>query len=111
MNCRVSPNERKTQWQYCAAQFTYNTMRMVETLQNAFNTMQGTVDELRERIEAIQNNEADVFDPNANVAIESDKEGNSDFTQWFVGNSDKPNSTRREWCIRIGSQNNSQHKN
>lgn len=75
LNCRVSPNERKTQWQYCAAQFTYNTMRMIETLQNAFNTMQGTVDELRERIEAIQNNEADVFDPNADVVIEADEEG------------------------------------
>ena len=75
LNCRVSPNERKTQWQYCAAQFTYNTMRMVESMQNALNAMNGAIGELRERIEAIQNSEADVFDPNADVVIEADEEG------------------------------------
>lgn len=90
LNCRVSPNERKTQWQYCAAQFTYNTMRMVETLQNAFNTMQGTVDELRERIEAIQNNEADVFDPNADVVIEVDKEEKSEIPTLLNASSGTP---------------------
>jgi len=65
LNCRVNPNERKTQWQYCAAQFTYNTMRMVETLHNGLNTMRGTMEELRERVEAIQNSEAMVLAPDA----------------------------------------------
>ena len=78
LTCRVSPNERKTQWQYCAAQFTYNTMRMVETLQNTIDVMRGTVDELKERVEAIQNSEADVFDPNADVVIEADDEEESE---------------------------------
>lgn len=57
LNCRVNPNERKTQWQYCAAQFTYNSMRMIEALRGEFN-------DLKEKIEAIQNNEASVFNPN-----------------------------------------------
>jgi len=92
LNCRVSPNERKTQWQYCAAQFTYNTMRMVETLQNAFKIMQGTVDELRERVEAIQNNEATVFDPSSDVVIEADKEEKSENPTLPNGSSGIPTS-------------------
>ena len=51
------------QRQYCASQFTYNTMRMVESLQNTLITMQGTVEDLKTKIEAIQSNEASVFDP------------------------------------------------
>lgn len=57
LNCRLNPNERKTQWQYCAAQFTYNSMRMIEALH-------GEVKALQEKIEAIQNSEANVFNPN-----------------------------------------------
>ena len=41
---------------YCAAQFTYNTMRMVED-------MRVVIDDMKVNIEAIQNNEASVFDP------------------------------------------------
>lgn len=44
------------QRQYCAAQFTYNTMRMIEH-------MQGTIEEMKVKIEAIQGNEASLFDP------------------------------------------------
>ena len=65
LNCRVSPNERKTQWQYCAAQFTYNTMRMIESLHGEIKSMQGTVDELKAKIDAIQNSEAMVLAPDA----------------------------------------------
>ena len=63
LNCRVNPNERKTQWQYCAAQFTYNSMRMIESLHGEIKTMQGIAEELKAKIEAIQNCEATVFDP------------------------------------------------
>ena len=62
LTCR-SANDRKIQWQYCAAQFTYNTMRMIETMQEALSAMRGTVDELKEKVDAIQNSEATVFDP------------------------------------------------
>ena len=54
LNCRKLPNERREQWQYCAAQFTYNSMRMIEDLQK-------TVADLAAKVEAIQNNEASVF--------------------------------------------------
>ena len=63
LNCRMNPVERKTQWQYCSAQFTYNTMRMIETMQQSLTAMQGSVNELAAKIEAIQNSEANVFDP------------------------------------------------
>lgn len=49
---KCHPNQR----QYCAAQITYNTMRMIET-------MQGTIEEMKVKIEAIQGNEASLFDP------------------------------------------------
>ena len=63
LNCRKQPNERREQWQYCAAQFTYNSMRMIGDIQETLKEMQGTVDELKSKIEAIQNGEAYVFDP------------------------------------------------
>lgn len=49
---KCHPNQRA----YCAAQFTYNTMRMVED-------MQVTVNDMKAKIEAMQNNEALLFDP------------------------------------------------
>ena len=68
LNCRKLPNERREQWQYCAAQFTYNSMRMIEAMQGALAAMQGTVDELKEKVDAIQNSEANVFDPSSGVS-------------------------------------------
>ena len=56
---KCHPNQRA----YCAAQFTYNTMRMVEE-------MRETVNDLKVKIEAIQNSEAEVFDPT--IAQEGD---------------------------------------
>ena len=57
LNCH--PNQR----QYCAAQFTYNSMRMLENLIGDFNKMVGTVEDMKAKIEAIQGNEAMLFDP------------------------------------------------
>ena len=54
LNCRKQPNERREQWLYCASQFTYNSMRMIEE-------MKGVIKELSDKVEALQNNEADVF--------------------------------------------------
>ena len=48
---------------YCASQFTYNSMRMIEKMQETLVSMQGTIEVLGTRIEAIQNNEASIFDP------------------------------------------------
>ena len=59
------------QRQYCASQHAYSNMKvldkMMETLlgmKTQMDTMQGTVAELSAKIEAIQNGEAAVFDPN-----------------------------------------------
>ena len=51
------------QRQYCASQFTYNNMRMIEDMRGMIIALQGTVDELKAKIEAIQGNEASLFDP------------------------------------------------
>ena len=59
---RCHPSQR----QYCAAQFTYNTMRMVEDIRI-------TVEDMRKKIEAIQNSEASIFDPTAEIHTNNDK--------------------------------------
>ena len=56
---KCHPNQR----QYCASQFTYNSMRMIEDVQKSLITMQGTIEEMKLKIEAIQGNEAMLFDP------------------------------------------------
>ena len=63
-NCLIEdPVKRRNQWHYCAAQKAYNTMRMLGDMQAALRSMQGTVDELKAKIEAIQNSEVGVISP------------------------------------------------
>lgn len=64
------------QWSYCASIHAYSNMKVLdkimETLlgmKNQMETMQGTVAELSAKIEAIQNCEAAVFDPNGEGEI------------------------------------------
>ena len=72
LNCRAI-NDRRLQWQYCAAQFTYNTMRMIQSMQESMNAMAGTIEELKAKVNAIQDSEAMVFDPTAeSMAIVED---------------------------------------
>ena len=62
-NClKEDPVKRRNQWQYCAAQRTYDSIRMIGDMQTALNLMLGTVAELKAKIEAIQNSEANVLD-------------------------------------------------
>jgi len=68
LNCRAI-NDRRQQWQYCAAQFTYNTMRMVQSMRASVEAMAGTIEELKAKVEAIQDSEATVFDPNAGEKV------------------------------------------
>ena len=59
-NCiKCHPNQR----QYCTTQFTYNSMRMIEDVQKALESMNATIAELQQKIDAIQGNEASIFDP------------------------------------------------
>lgn len=62
------------QRQYCAAQFTYNSMRMLEQMQQSLSALQGTVGELTAKMEAIQGNEASIFDPT--IAAPADQKEN-----------------------------------
>lgn len=62
LNCRPS-SERKVQWQYCAAQFTYNSMRMLQSMQESIKALGNSISVLEAKIQAIQDNEAMVFDP------------------------------------------------
>ena len=57
MNCH--PNQRA----YCTSQFTYNTMRMVEDMRNTITTMQGSMDEMKVKIEALQDEKVEIFNP------------------------------------------------
>lgn len=56
------------QRQYCAAQWSYNSLRMIEQMQATLNAMQGAIGELKVKIEAIEGNEASLFDPMEEVA-------------------------------------------
>lgn len=56
------------QRQYCASQHAYRSMRTLERLEQRLDDISRTTDdrlkEITQKIEAIQNNEALVFDPN-----------------------------------------------
>ena len=62
LNCRAV-NDRRVQWQYCAAQFSYNALRTMQTMQETITLMSGDLKELKDKIEAIQNSEAMVIAP------------------------------------------------
>ena len=57
---KCSPVQR----QYCAAQHAYHAMRMLQALTASLQSMTGTIDELKEKVSAIQGNEALLFNPN-----------------------------------------------
>ena len=64
------------QRQYCSAQFTYNTMRMVEDLFIDVSKMAGTIQEIKTKLEAIQGNEALLFDPTETEISEQSNQSN-----------------------------------
>jgi len=70
LNCRAV-NDRRIQWQYCAAQFSYNALRTMQTMQDVIGQMAGEIKELKDKIEAIQNSEAMVFDPTSETLAET----------------------------------------
>ena len=48
---------------YCASQHAYSNMKVLDTMMGIVMGMQGRLEEIDKKIEAIQNNEADIFDP------------------------------------------------
>ena len=61
-NCLIC---QPAQRQYCACQHAYSNMKVLDSLMVIVMDMQQNVKSLSEKIEAIQNNEAEIFDPNA----------------------------------------------
>ena len=70
-NCLgCSPAQRA----YCASQHAYSNMKVLDRMMDVVLNMQGEMAVLREKIEAIQNNEASVFDPTASGSTGNDRE-------------------------------------
>ena len=63
LNCQ--PAQRA----YCASQHAYSNMKVLDQMMGIVISMQGDIKEMKEKIEAIQNNEASVFDPNTETLM------------------------------------------
>lgn len=48
---------------YCASQHAYSNMKVLDQMMSVVLAMQGDIKSLSEKIEAIQNSEAAIFDP------------------------------------------------
>jgi len=62
---------------YCASQHAYSNMKVLDSMMGIVLGLQGDMKVLKEKIEAIQNNEATVFDPMATeerMPLSSDQE-------------------------------------
>ena len=55
---------------YCASQHAYYNMKVLDTMMGVMVAMQGDIKNMAEKIEAMQNNEASIFDPS--IAQEGD---------------------------------------
>ena len=66
LNC--SPAQRA----YCASQHSYSNMKVLDTMMGIVLSMQTDMEALSEKIEALQNNEAVIFDPNEAIAQDGD---------------------------------------
>ena len=63
-NCLgCSPAQRA----YCASQHSYSNMKVLDAMMVQVLDMQQNIKALSEKIEAMQNNEAHIFDPNAQI--------------------------------------------
>ena len=56
---------------YCASQHAYSNMKVLDSMMGTLLNMQGDIKSLSEKIEAMQNNEASVFDPTSETLAET----------------------------------------
>lgn len=63
LNCQ--PAQRA----YCASQHAYSNMKVLDQMMGIVLGMQGEIKTISEKIEAIQNNEANIFDPNTETLM------------------------------------------
>ena len=61
-------NCNRAQREYCGAQKGYDNQQLLLEMQKTLAVMSGTVEELKHKVVAIQDNEAMVFDPNNKTA-------------------------------------------
>lgn len=67
-NCmKCSPFQRA----YCSSQLAYSNMRMLEQVEKQMMTMQGEMTFMKEKIEAMQNNETHLIYPTSEAEKES----------------------------------------
>lgn len=59
----------RAQREYCGAQKGYDNQQLLLEMQKTLAAMSGTVEELKHKVAAIQDNEAMVFDPNNETAV------------------------------------------
>lgn len=53
---------------YCASQHSYSNMKVLDAMMTELLSMKDGINVLSEKIEAIQSNEASIFDPNAKLS-------------------------------------------
>ncbi len=56
-------NCNRVQREYCASQKSLENQRILVSMQDTINVMAGTIEQLNEKISAIQDNEAEAFAP------------------------------------------------
>lgn len=61
---------KQIQWQYCAAQFTYRSMMMLDNLFGELNKMVQEVNDLKEKVNAMYESDSGVFDPTSEQEVE-----------------------------------------
>lgn len=54
---------------YCASQHAYSNMKVLDNMMMLMIDMQGTIKEIQAKVEAMQNNEALLFDPTVNETV------------------------------------------
>ena len=69
----------QAQRQYCASQFTYKNMRMLEALITSVQSLSEEVKNLGEKVNAIQNAECELFNP-SEENVDEDKTAKSAIT-------------------------------
>lgn len=62
-SCRAI-NDRKLQWLYCATQHSHDNMMLLQRIEQRLNDMENHFAEVSKKVESIQDNETQVFNPN-----------------------------------------------
>ena len=59
---------------YCASQHAYSNMKVLDAMMNVVLEMKGTIDELKTKVEGMQDGEVVLFDPNEDALVKQPAE-------------------------------------